>query len=92
MTGPTTSQTVGPCRAIGLQAPHVGVSLFTRGLMDRIVTRVYFAHEADANGEDPVLQALAEPARRTLLAQPTTDGYRLDIVQQGDGETTLLRV
>ena len=76
----------------GLQAPHVDVSVFARGLLDRVVTRLYFADEAEANAEDPVLQALPEPARRTLLAQPTADGYRLDVVLQGDGETTFFRV
>ena len=75
-----------------LQAPHVDVSVFARGLLDRLVTRMYFADESAANAEDPVLQALPAPARRTLLAQPTDDGYRLDIVLQGDGETTFFRV
>lgn len=75
-----------------LQAPHLDVSVFARGLLDRVVSRVYFADEAAANAEDPVLQALAEPARRTLLAQPTDDGYRLDVVLQGTGETTSFRV
>ena len=71
----------------GLQAPHVDVSVFARGVLDRVVTRVYFADEADANAEDPVLQALPEDRRGTLVAQPTDDGYRLDIRLQGDGET-----
>lgn len=76
----------------GLQAPHVDVSVFARGLLDRVVTRLYFADEGEANAHDPVLQALPEPARRTLLAEPTSDGYRLDVVLQGDRETTFFRV
>ena len=49
----------------GLQAPHVDVSVFARGLLDRVVTRLYFADEAEANAEDPVLRALpADAARR----------------------------
>lgn len=76
----------------GLQAPHVDVSVFARGLLDRVVTRLYFADEVEANAVDPVLQALPQPARRTLLAHPADDGYRLDIVLQGDGETTFFRV
>jgi protocatechuate 3,4-dioxygenase, alpha subunit len=71
----------------GLQAPHVDVSVFARGLLDRVVTRIYFADEAAANAEDPVLQALPEDRRGTLIARPTDDGYRLDIRLQGDGET-----
>lgn len=81
-----------PDGAGGLQAPHVNVSVFARGLMDRVVTRLYFADEAAANAEDPVLQGLHEAARRTLLARPTDDGYRLDIRLQGDAETTFFRV
>jgi protocatechuate 3,4-dioxygenase alpha subunit len=71
----------------GLQAPHVDVSVFARGLLDRVVTRLYFADEAEANAEDPVLRSVPEDRRATLLARPTEDGYRLDIRLQGDAET-----
>ena len=71
----------------GLQAPHVDVSVFARGLLDRLVTRIYFADEAQANAEDPVLRSIPEDRRATLVAQPADDGYRLDIRLQGDGET-----
>ena len=62
-------------------------SVCARGLLDRVVTRIYFADEAEANAEDPVLRALPEDRRGTLVAQPTDDGYRLDVHLQGDGET-----
>ena len=81
-----------PDGAGGLQAPHVDVSVFARGLLDRVVTRLCFADEPQANAEDPVLRALPEDARTTLLAQPSADGYRLDIVLQGTGETVFFRV
>jgi protocatechuate 3,4-dioxygenase alpha subunit len=72
----------------GLQAPHVDVSLFARGLLDRVVTRIYFADEAEANAEDDVLRRLPDDAsRRTLIAQPTADGYVLDFHLQGEDET-----
>ncbi len=76
----------------GLQAPHVDVSVFARGLLDRVVTRLYFADEAEANAQDPVLQALPPERRETLVARPTEDGYRLDVVLQGDDETVFFRV
>ena len=76
----------------GWQAPHVDVSLFARGLLDRLVTRLYFADEEQANSEDPVLGALPAERRDTLLARPSEDGYRLDIRLQGDGETVFFRV
>jgi protocatechuate 3,4-dioxygenase alpha subunit len=77
----------------GLQAPHVDVSVFARGLLDRVVTRIYFADEAAANAEDAVLRSLPDDAARsTLIAEPTDDGYRLDIHLQGERETVFFAV
>jgi protocatechuate 3,4-dioxygenase alpha subunit len=76
----------------GLEAPHIDVSVFARGLLDRVVTRIYFADEAEANAEDAVLQALPEDRRRTLIAEKTDDGYRFDVHLQGDGETVFFSV
>ena len=76
----------------GLQAPHVDLSVFARGLLDRVVTRLYFADEQEVNAADPVLQSLPPERRESLLARPTQDGYRLDLVLQGEGETVFFRV
>ncbi len=76
----------------GWQAPHVDVSVFARGLLDRVVTRIYFADEAEANAADPVLTALSEADRSTLVAQPSEDGWRLDVHLQGDAETVFFAV
>ena len=74
-----------------LLAPHVAVSVFARGLLDRLVTRIYFADEPGANAQDPLLAALPDDAARaTLLARPSDDGYRLDLVLQGRDETVFL--
>ena len=81
-----------PDGAGGLQAPHVDVSVFARGVLDRVVTRIYFADEAGANAEDAVLRSLPDDARRTLIATPGDDGYRLDIHLQGDRETVFFAV
>lgn len=76
-----------------LQAPHVAVSVFARGLLDRVVTRIYFADEEAANAQDPVLASLpGDPARATLLARPSDDGYHLDLVLQGPDETVFFAV
>jgi len=71
------------------EAPHLDVSVFARGLLDRVVTRLYFPDEAAANAADPVLTALPDPARRgTLVATgDAASGFRFDIRLQGDGET-----
>jgi protocatechuate 3,4-dioxygenase alpha subunit len=77
----------------GRQAPHIDVSVFARGLLDRVVTRIYFADEAEANAEDVVLRSLpSDEARRTLIATPTDDGYRFDVHLQGDRETVFFAV
>ncbi|MCW2694420.1 MAG: pcaG [Mycobacterium sp.] len=76
----------------GTAAPHVDVSVFSRGLLDRVVTRLYFADEPQANAADPLLASLDPERRATLLAQPDGDGYRFDIVLQGTGETVFLDV
>ena len=71
----------------GLQAPHIDVSVFARGMLHRCVTRIYFADEAEANAEDRVLQSVPAERRATLLATPTSDGYRFDIRIQGPPTT-----
>jgi protocatechuate 3,4-dioxygenase alpha subunit len=65
------------------QAPHLDVSVFARGLLQRVVTRIYFGDEE----EDMFLQSLPPEARATLLAEPADGGYRFDVRLQGEGET-----
>jgi protocatechuate 3,4-dioxygenase alpha subunit len=74
------------------QAPHIDVSVLGRGMLDRVVTRIYFADEPVANAADPVLASVPADRRATLLAQPTDDGYRFDIHLQGPGETVFFAV
>jgi protocatechuate 3,4-dioxygenase, alpha subunit len=76
----------------GLQAPHIDVSVFARGILDRVVTRIYFADEAEANAEDVVLNTVPADRRDTLLATPDGDGYRFDVYLQGDRETVFFAV
>jgi protocatechuate 3,4-dioxygenase alpha subunit len=70
------------------QAPHLAVSVFARGLLKRVVTRMYFPEEAEANAADPVLSGVDEGRRSTLVAAPEPDGsLRFDIHLQGPDET-----
>ena len=78
--------------AVGDQAPHIAVLVFARGLLDRVVTRIYFPEDADAHASDPVLSALDEQARATLIAAREEDGYRFDVRLQGPDETTFFSV
>jgi protocatechuate 3,4-dioxygenase alpha subunit len=75
-----------------VQAPHVDLAIFARGLLRQVVTRLYFADEPGANAADPLLGDLDDDARATLLASPTDDGYELDIHLQGPDETTFFAV
>ncbi len=70
-------------------APHIDVSVFARGLTQRVVTRVYFPDESGANAADPVL-ALVEPERRATLVAVEDGGprsLRFDVHLQGAEET-----
>src|SRR5207253_4174948 len=70
------------------EAPHLDVSVFARGLLHRLVTRIYFSDEAAANAGDPVLRSLRDDAARgTLVAEAVAGGYRIDIHLQGPDET-----
>jgi protocatechuate 3,4-dioxygenase alpha subunit len=76
-----------------LQAPHVDVTIFARGLLKQLVTRLYFTDEPAANAADPALRSIAGADRRsTLIAERSPDGYRFDIHLQGDRETVFFDV
>jgi len=75
-----------------MQAPHIDVSVFARGMLQRCVTRIYFADEQEANDRDPVLASVPAERRATLLAVPQPGGYRFDIHLQGPGETVFFRL
>jgi len=77
--------TVKPGRLGDGQAPHIDVNVFARGMLNRCVTRIYFADEDNAG--DPVLESVPEARRHTLIAEPGPDGYRFDVHVQGEGET-----
>jgi protocatechuate 3,4-dioxygenase, alpha subunit len=82
-----------PAPGGGLEAPHLNVSVFARGLLNRLVTRVYFPDEAEANAADPVLASIADPAARArLVATPEGDRLRFDIRLQGAQETPFLAI
>jgi protocatechuate 3,4-dioxygenase, alpha subunit len=82
-----------PGRGNALQAPHINLALFARGLLIHLHTRLYFPDEP-ANASDPLLLSIDdEAARRTLIATATgNDAYRFDIVLQGEGETVFLDI
>ena len=71
----------------GTEAPHLDVTVLARGLLQRVVTRVYFPDEAEANAADPVLAAVEPDRRATLVATAERAGLHHDIRLQGAEET-----
>ncbi len=70
-----------------LQAPHLGVTVFSRGMLTHLFTRIYFEDEA-ANAEDQILNLVPADRRHTLIARKQGDNsYHLDIRIQGGDET-----
>ncbi|MCU0944664.1 MAG: protocatechuate 3,4-dioxygenase subunit alpha [Rubritepida sp.] len=81
-----------PGRGNTLQAPHVQIAIFARGLLTHLTTRLYFAGEP-LNETDPLLARVPAARRDTLLATETAPGtWTLDIRLQGEGETVFLDV
>jgi protocatechuate 3,4-dioxygenase, alpha subunit len=81
--GPVPSPTGGP------QAPHINVSIFMRGLLDRLVTRIYFLGD-ERNSTDEILKLIEPERRSTLFAGPAVsnpNSYAWNVILQGLGET-----
>ncbi|KFA27061.1 protocatechuate 3,4-dioxygenase subunit alpha [Xanthomonas vasicola] len=87
--------TIKPGRVAGpggkLQAAHLTVLVFMRGLLRGASTRLYFADDPQL-GSDPILALVPAERRATLLAQPGAGGaYAWDIRMQGEAETVFFR-
>ncbi len=80
----------------GTQAPHINVTVFARGLLKRLVTRIYFSDRAEQNAKDPVLANVPQARRATLIAERreagTTPVYTFDIHLQGENETVFFEI
>lgn len=84
-------RTIMPGRVPGpgntLQAPHLAMSVFGRGLLKRLATRLYF-EGGEGNDSDPVLCGVPADRRGTLIARRRDDGrWWFDVHLQGDAET-----
>jgi len=96
--GACVFETIKPGRVPGpdgaMQAPHLEISIFSRGLLKQLATRIYFAGEA-ANLEDPVLALVPEDRRETLLALPVEGApgeWRIVFRLSGADETVFFEV
>jgi len=78
-------------RAGAGEAPHLDVTVFARGLLRQLQTRMYFPDEDEANAADPALRAAGD-RRQTLIARPDGGVLRFDIRLQGDDETVFFDI
>ena len=94
-TGGFSFETVKPGSVPGpdgsVQAPHINVTVFARGMLVHAYTRIYFGDEP-LNETDPVLSSVKDKSRRHTLiaARAEKNGksvYRFDIRLQGENET-----
>jgi protocatechuate 3,4-dioxygenase alpha subunit len=70
-------------------APFIAVTVFARGLLNRLFTRAYVPR--DRLAQDRLLSTVPADRRHTLIAVPDMHGLRFDIRLQGDNETVFLR-
>ena len=83
-------RTILPGRVPGpgnsLQASHIAVGVMARGILKRLVTRIYFP-DGEGLDTDPILELVPAERRDTLIARKLPGGYGFDIILQGAGET-----
>ncbi|MGF1472118.1 MAG: protocatechuate 3,4-dioxygenase subunit alpha [Rubrobacteraceae bacterium] len=97
LDGKFTFVTVKPGAVPGpggeLQAPHINVSIFARGLLKRLVTRMYFPDEVEANAADQLLLGIEDPEQRSTLVATLVDGVlHFDVRLQGEDQTVFFDV
>ena len=71
-------------------APYFAITVFARGLLNRLFTRAYLPGDDATLAADPLLASLDADRRRTLVATADEQGYVFDVRLQGDGETVFL--
>jgi protocatechuate 3,4-dioxygenase alpha subunit len=81
--------TVKPGATPGDSAPFIAVTVFARGLLNRLFTRAYMPGER--LGQDRLLSTVPADRRHTLIAVPDEHGMRFDVRLQGENETVFLR-
>ncbi|QXQ10154.1 protocatechuate 3,4-dioxygenase subunit alpha [Paeniglutamicibacter sp. Y32M11] len=89
--GHYTFTTLNPGATEAGKAPFIMLTVFARGLLNRLFTRIYLPEDTAALANDPLLASLDPQARQTLIATREEDGsLRFDISLQGEGETVFL--
>ncbi|HEY5853949.1 MAG TPA: protocatechuate 3,4-dioxygenase subunit alpha [Aldersonia sp.] len=83
--------TVAPAATTEGRPPFFAITVFARGLLNRLFTRAYLPGDAAYLEADPLLASLPADRRATLVTTTDEDGFVFDIRLQGAGETVFLR-
>ena len=74
-------------------APHINITVFARGMLNHLFSRIYFSDEEEENKKDLLLNELDTSLRSRLIAEKENENeYRFDIYLQGDKETVFFDV
>jgi protocatechuate 3,4-dioxygenase, alpha subunit len=88
--GHYTFTTIEPAPTDDGRAPFIAMTVFARGLLDRLFTRIYLP-DRDELASEPLLASLPVARADTLVARRDADGLLFDVMLQGDRETVFLR-
>jgi protocatechuate 3,4-dioxygenase, alpha subunit len=80
-----------PAAQGGLQAPHFNVTIFMRGMLRQLATRIYLEGEGD-NASDATLAGVPPARRGTLIARRSGAHYEWNVVLQGANETVFFDI
>ena len=86
-------KTYKPGKTAPNSAPHINITVFARGMLNHLFSRIYFSDEEEENKKDLLLNELDTSLRSRLIAEKENENeYRFDIYLQGDKETVFFDV
>ena len=86
-------KTYKPGKTAPNSAPHINITVFARGMLNHLFSRIYFSDEEEENKKDLLLNEIDTSLRSRLIAEKENENeYRFDIYLQGDKETVFFDV
>ena len=86
-------KTYKPGKTAPNSAPHMNITVFARGMLNHLFSRIYFSDEEEENKKDLLLNEIDTSLRSRLIAEKENENeYRFDIYLQGDKETVFFDV
>lgn len=86
-------KTYKPGKTAPNSAPHINITVFARGMLNHLFSRIYFSDEEEENKKDLLLNEIDTSLRSRLIAEKENENeYRFDIYLQGDKETVFFDI